>query len=413
MANTFVGIGFGAIQGGLFLREAARSGSFDRLVVAEVLPEVVEAVREVGAFSINIATATGVEQETIDGVEILNPADCADGRALVEAISEASAIATALPSVDFYDKGSPSVAELLADGLKTSTKKGSAKPCVIYAAENHNRAAERLGSAVYQRLDDETSAHVRTHCCFANTVIGKMSQVLVDREGIDSLDLARVVPGLDRAFLVEAFNRILVSQCDLDPAPVGMDVFVEKPDLLPFEEAKLYGHNATHALVGYMAHQKGYETMSAALGNPDLRGRARDAFIHESGVALIAKHGGVDPLFTPGGYMRYADDLLRRMSNVHLEDRVDRIIRDPARKLGWDDRLIGMIRLALRAGVEPVRYALATVAALRIVAPTLSRSGVSDTLRLLWRGASTEREEVDAVVGCVERAFTAQEAKRM
>ena len=35
-AKTFVGFGFGAIQGGLFLYEAFRSGKFGRLVVAEV-----------------------------------------------------------------------------------------------------------------------------------------------------------------------------------------------------------------------------------------------------------------------------------------------------------------------------------------------------------------------------------------
>ena len=54
--RTFVGFGFGAIQSGLFLYEAFHSGAFRRLVVAEVLPEVVEAVRrEGGSFCVNIA----------------------------------------------------------------------------------------------------------------------------------------------------------------------------------------------------------------------------------------------------------------------------------------------------------------------------------------------------------------------
>ena len=39
--RTYVGFGFGAIQSGLFLYEAYRSGKFQRLVVAEVIPEVV------------------------------------------------------------------------------------------------------------------------------------------------------------------------------------------------------------------------------------------------------------------------------------------------------------------------------------------------------------------------------------
>ena len=39
--RTYVGFGFGAIQAGLFLYEAYRSGNFARLVVAEVLPDLV------------------------------------------------------------------------------------------------------------------------------------------------------------------------------------------------------------------------------------------------------------------------------------------------------------------------------------------------------------------------------------
>ena len=46
--RTFVGFGFGAIQGGLFLHEAFRTGCFRRLVVAEVLPAVVQALRKAG-----------------------------------------------------------------------------------------------------------------------------------------------------------------------------------------------------------------------------------------------------------------------------------------------------------------------------------------------------------------------------
>ena len=44
MDRTFVGFGFGAIQGGLFLPEAFGSGNFSRLVVSEIDTEVVVAV---------------------------------------------------------------------------------------------------------------------------------------------------------------------------------------------------------------------------------------------------------------------------------------------------------------------------------------------------------------------------------
>jgi mannitol-1-phosphate 5-dehydrogenase len=93
----------------------------------------------------------------------------------------------------------------------------------------------------------------------------------------------------------------------------------------------------------------------------------REAFLEESGPALIAKHAGVDPLFTPAGFRAYAEDLLPRMINPYLRDAVARIIRDPQRKLAWNDRLIGTMRLALDAGIQPIRFARGAAAALRLL----------------------------------------------
>src|SRR5205085_7207732 len=112
---TFVGFGFGAIQSGLFLYEAFRSGNFERLVVAEVVPEIVAAVRRAqGRYRINIATQTGIKVQEVRGLEILNPTVAEDAQTLAAALAGASEIATALPSVEFYQRGKPSVADLIA-----------------------------------------------------------------------------------------------------------------------------------------------------------------------------------------------------------------------------------------------------------------------------------------------------------
>ena len=41
------------------------------------------------------------------------------------------------------------------------------------------------------------------------------------------------------------------------------------------------------------------------------------------------------------------------MVNPFLRDPVDRVTRDPARKLGWEDRLLGSMKLARKAGAQP------------------------------------------------------------
>jgi len=352
--RTFVGFGFGAIQGGLFLYEAFRSGNFDRLVVVEVLPDVVAALRRSGGrYRVNVATLAGLEVHEITGIEALNPKDPTDRIALLAALGEASEICTALPSVDFFS----SVAPLLAEGLRSTA--------IIYTAENNNHAAELLEAAV-RKLQPSLSVNQQ----FLNTVIGKMSGV-VTATG----NLVAITDDLPRAFLVEEFNRILITQISVPGFRRGIEVFAEKPDLLPFEEAKLYGHNAVHALLGYLANQRGYQFMSDLAGDAELMQLGREAFLVESGPALIARRGGLDPLFTPAGYQAYAEDLLRRMMNPWLSDAVVRIIRDPRRKLSWQDRLIGTMRLALDAGIQPVRFtkgARAAVAVLAQEAPGIS-----------------------------------------
>ena len=408
MSRTFVGFGFGAIQGGLFLYEAFRSGNFDRLVVAEVLPDVVAAVRDAGGeYHVNIALPSRIEQQTISGIEILNSTDSVDAEKLVEAISEASEIATALPSVDFFTKGKnveqgrSTLVQLLAKGLQRRHEGAVDGGCVIYTGENNNFAAEILQKAVTAELGDDADVILR-NVQFLNSVIGKMSGVVTDSAQIEKSDLRLIVPGLERAFLVEEFNRIMITLIELPDFQRGIDVFVEKADLHPFEEAKLYGHNATHALVGYLAHGKGYNTMSEALADYELMTFAREAFVNESGASLIAKYDGIDPLFTQAGYIAYVDDLLERMANPYLEDLVDRIIRDPQRKLGWDDRLIGTMRLALGAGIEPTRFALGAYAALRFTEPDITPDNIGDLLRAMWGDVPESEAEVDAIIDLIK-----------
>ena len=43
------------------------------------------------------------------------------------------------------------------------------------------------------------------------------------------------------------------------------------------------------------------------------------------------------------------------------------MIRDPRRKLGLDDRLVGTMRVALEQGIEPKRYALGAAAAVELL----------------------------------------------
>lgn len=409
---TYVGFGFGAIQAGLFLFEAFRSGAFSRMVVAEVVPAVVEAVRAGGGkFFVNIAHEGRVEQAEVGPVELENPSIDADRARLIQTIAEAQEIGTAVPSVKFYATAGPgSLHRVLAEGLRRKVATGGPR-AVVYTAENNNHAAEILEEAVMEAIPEAEREAVRARVRFLNTVVGKMSGIISEPAEVEAAGLATITRADPRAFLVEAFNRILISRIDFgdgEPFKRGIKVFEEKTDLLPFEEAKLYGHNATHALAAYLAIRHGVETLAELRERPAAMGFLRAAFLEESGAALIRKYDGLDRLFTPEGFREYAEDLLVRMSNPCLMDRAERVGRDPQRKLGWDDRLIGTMRLALGAGIEPRRYAVGAAVALGVLDPAfLAKSAVHPSaqslLDPLWPGVPPESEEKRRVLELVEQ----------
>lgn len=372
MSKTFLGVGLGPIQTGIFLDGAFRGG-FDRLVIADVDTALIQAVRSNGgAIQINVASNTAVNTETITGVEIYNPSVPEDLGKLTLAAAQADEVATALPSIAFFK-----YLGWLKDGFTQQPNRRR----FVYAAENHNHAAEELEKAV--------GSFPQTR--YLNTVVGKMSCIFpveeCARRGIPTL-----TPTADRGHLVEAFNKILIQSCDgiTERKTEGL---YDKVDLLPFEEAKLYGHNAVHFWLGIHAQGKGIQFMHELADDKNLIAKARIAFVDESGAALCKKWAGVDELFTAAGFAAYADDLLVRMVNPFLTDRVDRVCRDLERKLSWDDRMIGTMRLVLKQGIQPRVFAEgASLAAQKLFGKDIKK--IRDGLESLWGFWNEEAEQI-------------------
>jgi mannitol-1-phosphate 5-dehydrogenase len=116
----------------------------------------------------------------------------------------------------------------------------------------------------------------------------------------------------------------------------------------------------------------------------------------ESGAPLCRRYTGSDPMFTTDGFRHYAEDLIVRMVNPYVRDTVARVGRDPARKLGWDDRLIGAMRLAAAAGVRPQRYALGVAAALAWL--QVSEQAAPAFLLRLWAPAAPDKPEAESIL---------------
>ncbi len=340
----FLGFGLGAIQSGLMLMEATKSGNFDKFVIVEVNEKLVTEIRHDGnSVVVNTAKSSGIDKFHIRNIEIYNPADPKDLDKIEEAIFNADEMATAIPSVEFYTVGENSIVSLLAENINP------AKPQILYASENNNYAAEILR----EKIQKQSGVEMLRNFQVLNTVIGKMSGVIQDEKTIAEFDLDTITHESSLAVLVEEFNSIIVTKITLPGFSKGLDVFVEKEDLLPFEEAKLFGHNAVHSMLGFLAYMRNYEYMSEIKNDKELWSYGETVFQKESGAFLLKKYKNFDDaLFTDKGFSFYGEDLLERMTNPYLKDEVQRICRDPLRKLGYSDRLVGTIREALKQDVS-------------------------------------------------------------
>ena len=348
---VMVGIGSGAIQLGLWSLYAAKSGM--KIVLAEVDAGKVGAIRKNGnRYSINIAHYDRIEGVTVGPVEIYNPGIPSERRRIVAALSVANDIVTAVPAVSIYETGG--VGNLLREGLSSRDPK---RPAAVYASENQVGAARILEKLVFP---EGRPACIR----FLDTVIERMGGPHFDRAFIGKLGLKRLTRGSLEAFLVEDFDRIVVEAHRIKGGfRSGFARFQAVREIGVYEERKLYGHNAVHSLLGFLGKMKGYRYMSQYGGDPDFGLVGVDALRYETGGWFKPKYAkSGEETATEAGYEVWVEGLCRRIVNPYLYDLVDRVARDPGRKLAWDDRLAGVMRNALAAGIVPRRYALGVAA---------------------------------------------------
>ncbi|MBN2269860.1 MAG: hypothetical protein JXN61_04555, partial [Sedimentisphaerales bacterium] len=178
---------------------------------------------------------------------------------------------------------------------------------------------------------------------------------------------------------------------------------IEKDDLLPFEEAKLYGHNAIHSLLGFVGAVKGYSALTQLKDDPAVMQIAQDAFLTECGPALIKNYGALgDELFTEAGFRDYADDLIGRITNPYLADTVARAGRDAVRKLGVNDRIFGTMQLVLDHGIEPKNMAIGAMAGIAVLIKQAEQYNLPADLRFDdWRKLGAA--EIEAILHWVWR----------
>lgn len=264
------------------------------------------------------------------------------------------------------------IAKTIAKGLTKRFEANNSSPLNIIACENMVRGTTHLKNEVYSHLDESFHARCDELIGFVDSAVDR----IVPPSEAANDDLLEVT--------VESFSEWIVDEQQFKggvPSITGM----EKTDnLMAFVERKLFTLNTGHCITAYLGALKGHETVRDAIQDPEIRAEVKTA-MEESGEVLIRRYG-----FDKELHAAYIEKILGRFANPYLRDEIDRVARQPIRKLGENDRLIKPLLGTIEYGTENKTLLKGIAAAFKYVNDTdpqavelqtrLGESGLKSTL---------------------------------
>ncbi|MFM6967533.1 MAG: mannitol-1-phosphate 5-dehydrogenase [Microbacteriaceae bacterium] len=310
---------------GLLLHNAGHHVTF-----VDVAAPLIDEINATDSYRV-IETGAGAQTHTVTDFGGLNSVTDAD--AVVEAIAGADIVTTAVgPNILKF------VAPLIARGL---AQRSAEKPLVVMACENAISATDLLRAEIAQHADEDALARGR----FANTAVDRIVPIQPEGQGLD--------------VTVESFCEWVI-----ESTPFGADVptipgahFVA--DLAPYIERKLLTVNTGHASTAYLGKRHGATFIAEALENPEVLA-AVQAVLAETTDMLVRRHG-----LDADEQKRYAGKTVTRFQNPGLADLVDRVGRQPLRKLSRHERLIEPAAALAEVGVTPTALLAVVTAAIQ------------------------------------------------
>ncbi|KFC77129.1 mannitol-1-phosphate 5-dehydrogenase [Buttiauxella agrestis] len=283
-----------------------------QLTFADVNQTVLDALNERHSYQVHVVG----EQEQIDTVSNVN-AVSSIGDDVVTLIADVALVTTAVGPV-VLERIAPAVAK----GLVLRRANGNEKPLNIIACENMVRGTSQLKAHVMKALSEDDQAWVEQHVGFVDSAVD------------------RIVPPSESAtndpleVTVETFSEWIVDKTQFKgelPNIPGMEL---TDNLMAFVERKLFTLNTGHAITAYLGQLAGHQTIRDAILDERIRAVVKGA-MDESGAVLIKRYG-----FDAEKHAAYIQKILGRFENPYLKDDVERVGRQPLRKLSAGDRLI-------------------------------------------------------------------------
>ncbi|CAH5034360.1 mannitol-1-phosphate 5-dehydrogenase [Serratia marcescens] len=291
------------------------------LTFADVNQTVLDLLNSRKSYQVHVVG----EQERVESVNNVSAVN-SGSEAAVALIAEADLVTTAV-GPQILGK----IAGMIAKGLVLRHQQGNAQPLNIIACENMVRGTSQLKQHVFAALPQDEQAWVEQHVGFVDSAVDR---IVPPADSSDPLEVT-----------VETFSEWIVDQTQFKgqpPAIAGMEL---TDNLMAFVERKLFTLNTGHAITAYLGQRAGLQTIRDAILDPAIR-RVVKGTMEESGAVLIKRYG-----FDADKHAAYINKILGRFENPYLHDDVERVGRQPLRKLSAGDRLIKPLLGTLEYGL--------------------------------------------------------------
>jgi mannitol-1-phosphate 5-dehydrogenase len=290
------------------------------VVFADVNAELIDAIATSDSYLVT-EVGDGATEWTVNNYRALNSATHeAD---VIAEIATADVVTTAVgPNILRF------VAPLIAAAI--AQRPAGLPALAVMACENAINATDLLKAEVVKALSDPSLAD---SAIFANTAVD------------------RIVPGQDPDsglnVTVESFFEWAIEAPPFGDAVPAISEAHFVDDLAPYIERKLFTVNTGHAAAAYHGFVAGVGTMAEAFALPAVISEVR-AVLAETKELLVAKHG-----FDPEVQQAYIDKNMIRFANPNLSDTVERVGRQPLRKLSRNERFVGPAAQLAERGIVP------------------------------------------------------------
>jgi mannitol-1-phosphate 5-dehydrogenase len=359
MTGVAVHFGAGNIGRGFVGLLLHRAGY--EVVFVDVVDELIDGLNGTPSYRVK-EVGLDSDEQVVDNYRAVNSRS--DEAAVVAELAAADLVTTAVgPTVLKF------VAPQIAEGLRR--RPDGAAPLAVMACENAINATDVLVEHIRSHVPGEEWPALAAKARFANTAVDR----IVPGQSQDGLDVT-----------VETYFEWAIERPPFGGDEPSIPDATWVDDLAPYIERKLFTVNTGHAATAYHGFARGIRKLSDALDDDAVRA-AVAGVLAETKRLLVAKHE-----FSDEAQQAYVDKILQRFANPYLPDTVERVGRQPLRKLSRSERLIGPAAELAERGIRP-RHLLATVdAALSFDVPDDPESvELQDLLRTLPAEAATER----------------------